>query len=76
MRKHEGGSSRKANSGHFQLYEYQHVGLIELYPVICSSWRSDTALRTYIADLCFLSTLFRKIMTTQWEPKSLPPAML
>jgi len=30
----------------FQQYEYQHVGLVEFYPVICSSWRSDTAVKT------------------------------
>ena len=42
----------------FQPYEYQHVGLDELYPVICSSWRSDTAVRTYIAVLCFPSVPF------------------
>ena len=30
----------------FQQYQYQQVGLVELYPVICSSWRSDTAVKT------------------------------
>ena len=45
----------------FQQYEYQQVGLVELCPVICSSWRSDTAVRAYIAVLCFLSVLFRSI---------------
>jgi len=39
----------------FQQYEYQHVGLVEFYPVICSSWRSDTAVKTYIAVPCFPS---------------------
>jgi len=45
----------------FQKYEYQHVGLVELYPVIRSSWRSDTAVRTYIAVPCFLSVSFRSV---------------
>jgi len=48
----------------FQQYEYQHVGLVEFYPVICSSWRSDTAVKTYIAVPCFPSVPFCKIITT------------
>ena len=31
----------------FQQYEYRHARLVELYPVIRSSWRSVTAVRTY-----------------------------
>jgi len=31
----------------FQQHEYQHVGLVEPYPVIWSSWRKDAA----VADL-------------------------
>ena len=27
----------------FQWHKYQHVGFVELYPLICSLWRSDTA---------------------------------
>ena len=44
---------------------YQHVGLDKLYPVICSSWRSDTAVKTYISCSVFFecSVPFRKIMT-------------
>jgi len=68
MCKHEGGNLCKANSAvtltltlKFQQYEYQQVGLVELYPVICSSWRSDTAVRAFIAVPCFLSVLFRSI---------------
>ena len=43
----------------FQEYEYQIVGLVELYPVICSSWRSDTAVN--IAVLCFPSVPFHSV---------------
>ena len=34
-----------------------------IYPVICSLWRSDTEVRTYIVVPCFPSVPFLKIMT-------------
>ena len=36
----------------FQQYKNQHVGLNELYLVIYSLWRLNTAVRTYIALSC------------------------
>ena len=63
MCKHEGGSSWKANSGRNTNPQVPALSVpacraVELYPMICSSWRSNTAVRTYIAVPCFQSTLF------------------
>ena len=76
MCKHEGGSSCKANSGRNTNPQVPAVWVpacraTELYPVIWSSWRSNTAVRSYIAVSMFseYSVPFCKIMTTN---ESLP----
>ena len=71
MCKHEGGSLCKANSGCNTNSQVPAVWVpacraVELYPAICSSWRPDTAVRSYIAVPMFseYSVPFCKIMTT------------